>query len=241
MNIKTTNELETDMEAIGYIRVSSKRQAKQGLSLQDQRAQIEGWCKRSERRLVRVYETHKSGKSVENRVEFVKAIAHAQDLGAALVVWSLDRFARSALDAFRVADSLQKHGACLVSLKENFDMTTAMGRAMFGVTAVFAQLERERISERCTASSAYRKERGMLYCPQIPYGWRLGTDSKTLEPHPNEQGALELIKNLRAQGYSYQRIADELQARLILTKQGKSAWSKRLIKSILERSKRDSA
>ena len=228
-------------KAIGYKRVSSKRQAKRGLSLQDQQAQIEDWCQRNEVELIRTYKTQKSGKSANNRVEFVKAVAHAQDLGAALIVWSLDRFARSALDAYRIAGSLQKHGACLVSLKENFDMTTAMGRAMFGVTAVFAQLERERNSERAISSSVYRKEQGMLYCPQVPFGWRLKTDSKMLEMHPDEQSALRLIQDLRVLGYSYQKIANELQIRLIPTKRGKPTWSKRLIKSILERGNRESA
>lgn len=66
----------------------------------------------------------------------------------AVVVWKLDRWARSSQEASREIDALFQHGIGFISLTENIDLTTAGGRLQFNVISAFAQFERDIISER---------------------------------------------------------------------------------------------
>ena len=66
----------------------------------------------------------------------------------ALVEYRLDRVSRNVGDFAKLIEKLNRSGTAFVSIKEQFDTTTSMGRAMMNVSAVFAQLERETIAER---------------------------------------------------------------------------------------------
>lgn len=65
-----------------------------------------------------------------------------------LVVYRLDRVSRNVGDFAKLIEKLNRSGTAFVSIKEQFDTSTSMGRAMMNVSAVFAQLERETIAER---------------------------------------------------------------------------------------------
>ncbi len=77
-----------------------------------------------------------------------------------MVVTKLDRLARSLSHMARLGDELQTLGIELVSLSEGLDTTTAMGRAMFGMCGVFAQLEADLVAERTRAGVAAARRRG---------------------------------------------------------------------------------
>ncbi|SHK88711.1 Resolvase, N terminal domain [Clostridium cavendishii DSM 21758] len=65
-----------------------------------------------------------------------------------LICYRLDRISRNVADFSITLELLQKHNVAFVSIKEQFDTTTPMGRAMVYISSVFAQLERETIAER---------------------------------------------------------------------------------------------
>ncbi len=65
-----------------------------------------------------------------------------------LISYKLDRISRNINDFSNFVEMLDSHNCSYVSLKEQFDTSTPMGRAMMYILAVFAQLERETISER---------------------------------------------------------------------------------------------
>ena len=65
-----------------------------------------------------------------------------------LYVYRLDRFSRSVADFGRLWEILQEHNVEFVSVSENFDTSSPMGRAMLHIIMVFAQLERETTAER---------------------------------------------------------------------------------------------
>jgi Site-specific recombinases, DNA invertase Pin homologs len=65
-----------------------------------------------------------------------------------LLVYKLDRLTRSVQDFTEIYEVLSAYGTEFISVKEDFDTTTPMGRAMLTITVVFAQLEREVIAER---------------------------------------------------------------------------------------------
>ena len=77
-----------------------------------------------------------------------------------MVVWKIDRCSRSVRDFAEIISELRKYDADFVSVTESFDTSNAIGRAMLQITMVFAELERERSSERITAWHAYRRRQG---------------------------------------------------------------------------------
>lgn len=89
-----------------------------------------------------------SGKNT-NRPEFQRLINDAHNKKfEVLICYRLDRISRNVADFSTTLELLQAFGIDFVSIKEQFDTTTPMGRAMIYISSVFAQLERETISER---------------------------------------------------------------------------------------------
>jgi DNA invertase Pin-like site-specific DNA recombinase len=78
----------------------------------------------------------------------------------AIIVWRLDRWGRSLADLILTLKELTELGIGFVSLTEAFDMTTPTGRALAGMLAVFAEFEREILSERVKAGIAQARSKG---------------------------------------------------------------------------------
>ena len=80
--------------------------------------------------------------------------------GDVLVVYKLDRLARSVKHLFQMMEYFDKHGIEFKSLTEAIDTTTAMGKMVFHIFAAIAELERNMISERTKAGLAAARARG---------------------------------------------------------------------------------
>lgn len=80
-----------------------------------------------------------------------------------VMVWKFDRMSRSTVHLLQTLDALSAANVAFVSLTENVDTTTPMGRAMFGIIAVLAQFEREQIKERIVAGIASARKRGAKF------------------------------------------------------------------------------
>ncbi len=65
-----------------------------------------------------------------------------------LICYRLDRISRNVSDFSNTIEELEKYNISFISLRESFDTTSPMGRAMMYISSVFAQLERETIAER---------------------------------------------------------------------------------------------
>ena len=83
--------------------------------------------------------------------------------GDTLIVWKLDRLGRSAMDVLRTATELHEKGIALRTIKDGIDSTTAIGRAIIGILASLANLERDTIAERVKAGIAAAKKRGVTF------------------------------------------------------------------------------
>lgn len=79
---------------------------------------------------------------------------------AAVVVWRLDRWARSVQEASKEIETLFNRGVPFISLTENIDLTTASGRLQFNVITAFAQFERDIISDRTKEGLKHAKNVG---------------------------------------------------------------------------------
>lgn len=221
------------MAAIGYIRVSTSEQATDGVSLEAQAAKIRAYCDLNDLELAATYaDEGLSGKRADNRPQFQAALDHACRTGSALVVYSLSRFARNTAETIALADRLQAAGADLVSLSEKIDTTTAAGKMVFRMLAVLAEFERDQVSERTKAALAHKRSKGERISGRIPFGKTLASDGKALLDNPVEQRAIELMAQLRADGWTLQAICDELQRRQIATKTA-STWRPNTVRAIL--------
>jgi len=113
---------------------------------------------------------------------------------SAVIVWRLDRLARSLSDGVGLLDRWCKLGVRLVSLSESFDTGSAIGQVIAAVLFGFAQIEREAIRERIKAGMAARRAKG------LPMGRPKGLRPKW-NPAKRKVDA-ELARSLRGQGVS---------------------------------------
>lgn len=138
-----------------YARVSTHDQ--QTLSMQ-MRAMREYAAKRGWTVTVQVKEVGSGAVQRELREQLLGA-ARRREIDAVLV-WRLDRWGRSLADLVITLKELAELGVGFVSLTEALDMTTATGRAMAGLLAVFAQFEHDILRERVRAGLAEAKLQG---------------------------------------------------------------------------------
>lgn len=88
-----------------------------------------------------------------------------------LICYRLDRISRNVADFSSTLDLLQNHNISFVSIKEQFDTSTPMGRAMVYIASVFAQLERETIAERVRDNMHQLAKTGRWLGGQTPLGF----------------------------------------------------------------------
>lgn len=79
-----------------------------------------------------------------------------------LLIWKFDRWARSTRELIEHMENMKERGVNLISLTENLDLNTSMGKAMLTIISAFAQLERDLISERTKAGLERAKARGKV-------------------------------------------------------------------------------
>jgi site-specific DNA recombinase len=205
--------------AIGYTRVSTQEQARDGVSLEAQSDRIKAHCKARELDLVACHEDRgMSGRRASNRTGLDAAIQEVSHHRGVLVVYSLSRLARSVRDCIDIASRLERAGAELVLLTENIDTNTATGRMFFHVIAALAQFESDLNGERVRAALDYTRQQGRRYCRNPPFGSEF-RDGK-IEPNECEQKLIRRIKRLRTKGWSYRRIERRFKATNVVNRRG---------------------
>lgn len=80
--------------------------------------------------------------------------------GDTFIVWRLDRLSRKILEVYTLVDELKARGVNFRSLKESFDLSTATGKLMFGMAALWADFERNVTIERTISGMRAAKARG---------------------------------------------------------------------------------
>jgi DNA invertase Pin-like site-specific DNA recombinase len=208
------------MRAFGYVRVSSVGQAVDGVSLDAQRAKIEAWCLANDADLAEVFvDAGLSGGRSDNRPGLQAALnAVCEGKGHVLVIYSLSRMARSTKDTITIGERLGKAGANLVSLSEKIDTTSAAGKMVFRMLAVFAEFEADLISERTKLAAAHKRSKGEGWA-HAPFGQRKD-DGGRLVKDEDEGVVVGDVLQLRAEGRSIRAIVDEMNSRGVTTRDG---------------------
>ena len=222
-------------KAIGYIRVSTTRQAEQGQSLESQEAKVIGWAKANNLELLHIYKDEgKSGRKYGNRPKAQAAIAKTCETKGTLIVYSLSRLGRSLSDIIKIVEQLSKAGGDIVSLTEPINTTGAMGKAFLQICGVFAELESNLISERVKTINDFKRLNGEKLGGKVAYGytWKLNKEgTKILVELPEEQAILEQIKEWWLQGYRSHIIMQRLNKMNVKAKNG-GKWYRAAIDNI---------
>jgi len=220
------------MKAIGYVRVSTEEQAKEGLSLENQKEKIKAFCFAKDWELLEVYEEKGKSAADLNREGMKRSIEGCQrHLFDVVVVYKLDRLTRSVRDlGYLTQDVFEENGIAFSSIMDNFDTATANGKLVLNILGALAQWERDIISERTKDALAYKKEKGE-YLGTVPLGFYL--NSGELIKIEDELETVRYIKDLYSMGISYRGIARRLNNEERPTKRG-GHWHDSTVRYLLK-------
>lgn len=214
------------VRAIGYRRVSTAEQAGSGLGLEAQEAALVLAAARLGLPLAETFTDAgvSGGLTLEQRPGLLSALS-ALGKGDVLLVAKRDRLGRDVLNVAMFERLAERKGARIVSAAgEGTDTNDPTSRLMRQIVDAFAEYERAIIRARTRAALAVKKARGERV-GGIPYGYQLADDRRTLEPHQEEQRALEVLRLLRVEGCTFREAAEELNRRGFRSRTG-GVWSR---------------
>jgi len=136
-----------------------------------------------------------------------------------VVVYKVDRLSRSLLDFSQLLEFFDQHGVTFVSVTQQFNTNTSMGRLTLHILLSFAQFEREIISERTKDKMAAARKRGQWLGGRPPFGYTVEKDSKKLTVSPQEADLIREIFQLYLQGNSLLQVANIINDKGCRTKQ----------------------
>ena len=151
--------------ALIYIRVSTTKQDRDGYSVPMQKERLVSYCQAMGWVVAGVFvDPGVSGSSLDRPglAELIRAVEAGK--GDVVLVYKLDRLSRSQRNIiYLLEDVFQPAGVAFVSMQESFDTSTVYGKAMLGILSVFAQMEREVITERTMLGRSGRAEKGFFH------------------------------------------------------------------------------
>ncbi|SFU69904.1 recombinase family protein [Alicyclobacillus macrosporangiidus] len=193
-----------------YCRVSTDEQATHGFSLEAQKDRLIAYCQSQGWQDYEVYsDDGYSGTNLE-RPALRRLIRHIESgLIQSVVVYRLDRLSRRQRHVLYLLEEVfERHGVAFKSATEPFDTSTPLGKAMIGILAVFAQLERETIIERTKEGHHKRARQGLWGGGPQPFGYRWNKEAGRLEVVPSEARIVREMFRRFLQGASLVEIAD---------------------------------
>ena len=200
------------MSVYGYVRVSTMKQADEGLSLDVQRRQIQGYCVMHGFELTEVDDEEgvSGSKPINQRPAGGALFARLKD-GGIVIASKLDRCFRSALDALSVVEDLKRRGIKLHLLDLGGDISgNGLSKLFLTIASAFAEAERDRIIERVSQTKADQRQQGRFLGGNRPFGFEV-VDGE-LVPHAAEQEAIARMQAMKAEGRSLRSIAAAVKA-----------------------------
>ena len=215
-----------------YIRVSTLEQAQEGYSVGEQKERLIAYCKAQDWLIADVYVDGGYTGSNIKRPGIQKLISETDKFDLVLV-YKLDRLSRSQRDTlYLIEEVFLPNKVDFISMQDSFDTSSPFGKAMIGLLAVFAQLEREQIKERTWMGRVARAKAGLYHGGgKIPIGYDYVEGHLVVNPYEAEQ--VQKIYDWYLAGASLKTIADRLQAAGYTNKYSSyNSWTS--IRNILE-------
>ncbi len=155
-----------------------------------------------------------------------------------VVVYKVDRLSRSLLDFARIMETLDKHGATFVSVTQQFNTTSSMGRLTLNILLSFAQFEREMISERTRDKMGAARRKGKWVGGNPVLGYDVAPQGGFLMLNQEEAQSVRDIFALYLELESLIPVVEELDRRgwrmkSWLTREGRQAGGKPIAKNNL--------
>ena len=137
----------------------------------------------------------------------------------AIVVYKVDRLTRSLADFAKIVDELDAHDVSFVSVTQQFNTTSSMGRLTLNVLLSFAQFEREVTAERIRDKIAASKKKGIWTGGPVPLGYDV--EDKALVPNPTEAKHVQRIFEIYLEVDTVRALQEALAREGIVTKRRK--------------------
>lgn len=221
-----------DKYIAGYIRVSTEMQAERD-SIINQEDAIKSYIK-SRDKPYKIYKDIGISAKNKDRPGFKSLI---KDIEAnkidSIVVNKLDRITRSLKDLLYIKDLCEEYNVSFISLTQNLDTSTPMGRFSFYVLGLVAQLEREVTAERVAENMIARAKRKKWNGGVIPFGFYWIPDKKTIQIDPKEAELINKIYNFYLEYKSFRKTTHTMNSLGYRTRKDKY-WASTSITRILQ-------
>ena len=224
-------------KVVGYKRVSSESQM-DNTSIEDQENRIKMYCELHNYELVKIYSDEGiSGSKTEIRDgynEMIKFATNKENKISAVIANKIDRIHRSGKNLLiMVEDVLEPSGVAFVSITEQFDTSTPMGKLFLGMLGNFAEFERATINARTKGGRVATAKKHGHAGGAIAFGYTLvDKNSFTLVIDTNEAAIVKRIFQLKADRKSLGLIAAHLNSSNLL--HNSKEWSRQSIDYVLK-------
>jgi DNA invertase Pin-like site-specific DNA recombinase len=149
-------------DSVIYTRVSTELQ-----NLEAQLYACEQFCEMNNLKIINHYSEKCSAYKKNSQSQLKNLIKNNKNVN--LIVFSVDRFSRNVSECNEFIENLNKNNITMIAVKENINMSTALGKHKFREMVSIAQYESELISERVRNNIKFKKENG-IHIGKAPYG-----------------------------------------------------------------------
>jgi site-specific DNA recombinase len=199
---------------VGYVRVSTEEQVREGFSLKAQEERLRSYCTMRDLELIEVVaDPGVSGADpLAKRKGGARVLELVKDRAVdGVLAWKLDRLFRDCVDCLTVARRWDKAKVALHMVDlggQPVDTGSAIGRFFLTMMAGAAELERNQISEHTRVAMQYKRDRGDYIGGRAPLGFAVRRGS--LVAQPREQELLAEARRLRNAGLTLRAVAEHL-------------------------------
>jgi site-specific DNA recombinase len=219
------------MQVALYIRVSTEEQAREGVSIAEQKERLKAFCVSQGWSDYEFYIDDGYSAKDTDRPAFKRMIQNVERKTIQVVLTTkIDRLTRRLMDLLNFTDYLDDHDCVYKSSSEAFDTSTAAGRMVLQLLGVFAEFERERIAERVKDNMQHLARQGKPISRPC-FGYDL--IDKQLVVNEKEALWVKKIAAMFTEGYGTFQIAKMLNENNVLTKNG-CQWTAKAVRVFLK-------
>lgn len=201
--------------AIGYIRVSSERQVKEGQGLEIQEKSIKKYCHENNIQLINIFadEGISGAESLDKRtglaeaIEQIKFYSRTETPVTYLVAQKLDRVARNTMLLGYLEFELTRFNCSIISSEQKFE-DTPDGSLMKDIIVAFASFEKKMINMRTNSGKKNKLTKRLHTSGNIPVGYM--SEGENIVINEDEKEMIRFIFHQRITGHSYREIANDV-------------------------------